>query len=151
MKRLRRLRSSSKRVTASEASQSFVARAVVDAPLWGGRWNGANLETRRGCSAPQNDGNHGTYSQYDIDASETGFLIRQSGITGLSCTYTGTYTPGVMPRQGSGTLGCSDGKRGTFTARDFRVSANEMSVKLAVRLDTTETCAIDAVLGGLRY
>jgi hypothetical protein len=134
-----------------EASQSFVLREVIDSPALGGRWNGANLETRRECASAQNNGDHGTYAQYDINASESEFFIRQTGITGLACTYTGTFSPGATPRQGSGRLDCSDGKRGDFTARDFRVAANEMSIKLAIALDTTESCRIEAILGGLRY
>ncbi|HUP28582.1 MAG TPA: hypothetical protein VM122_00305 [Usitatibacter sp.] len=135
----------------SEASQSFVMRSVLDSPFIGGRWNGSDLETRRGCTAPQNDGNHGTYAQYDITASDTGFLIQQSGVTGLNCTYTGTFTPGVIPRTGSGSYTCTDGKRGDFTARDFHVGLNEFSIKLGIKLNTTETCIVDAILGGLRY
>ncbi len=135
----------------SEASQSFVMRSVVDSPYIGGRWNGSDLETRRGCTASQNDGNHGTYAQFDINASDTGFLIQQSGVTGLNCTYTGTFTADVAPRTGSGTYTCTDGKRGDFTARDFRVTQNEFSIKLAISLNTTESCSVDAILGGLRY
>jgi hypothetical protein len=135
----------------SEASQSFVMRSVADSPYIGGRWNGADLETRRGCNAPQNDGNHGTYAQFDINASDTGFLIQQSGITGLNCTYTGTFTPGAAPRTGAGSYSCTDGKRGDFTASDFRATQNEFSIKLAITLTGSERCSIDAILGGLRY
>jgi hypothetical protein len=135
-----------------EASQSFVLREVLPSmPFIGGRWNGADLESRSGCTAPQNNGNHGTYAQFDIAASETGFTIQQSGITGLDCTYTGAFRPQAAPREATGTYSCTDGKRGSFTARDFQVSQNQMSIKLAARLDTTETCSIDAILGGLRY
>jgi hypothetical protein len=134
-----------------EASQSFVLREVVDSPLLGGRWNGVDLETRSNCNAAQNNGNHGTYGQFDINASDTGFLIQQSGITGLNCTYTGTFKPGVLPREGTGTYTCTDGKRGDFTARDFRVTQDAFSMLLAIKLTGTETCDIQAKLGGMRY
>jgi hypothetical protein len=134
-----------------EASQSFVLRDIVETPLLGGRWNGANLETRRSCNAPQNDGSHGTYAQYDINASEREFLIRQTAITGLACTYTGTFDAGATARVGTGRVSCTDGKQGDFTARDFRVGANEMSIKLSIQLDTTEACLVESIVGGLRY
>lgn len=134
-----------------EASQSFVLREVAEAPLLGGRWNGVDLETRSGCNAAQNNGNHGTYAQYDINASDAGFLIQQSGITGLNCTYTGTFKPGVLPREGTGSFTCTDGKRGDFTAHDFRVTADAFSLLLAIKLAGTEACDIQAKLGGMRY
>ena len=134
-----------------EASQSFVLREVADAPLLGGRWNGVDLEARSGCNAAQNNGNHGTYAQYDINASDTGFMIQQSGITGLNCTYKGTFRPGVLPREGTGTYTCTDGKRGDFTARDFRVTQDAFSMLLAIKLTGSEACEIQAKLGGMRY
>jgi hypothetical protein len=135
-----------------EASQSFVMRQLLASiPYIGGRWNGADLESRMNCASAQNNGNHGTYAQFDITASETVFNIQQTGITGLNCTYTGNFRPGVSPREASGSYSCSDGKKGDFTARDFQVGPNQMSMKLAIQLDTTETCSIEANLGGLRY
>lgn len=134
-----------------ESSQSFVLREVIDSPHIGGRWNGVDLETRSGCNAAQNNGNHGTYAQFDINASDTGFLIQQSGITGLNCTYTGTFRVGVLPREGTGTLSCTDGKRGDFTARDFRVIDDAFTLRLSIKLTGSEACSIEAKLGGMRY
>jgi hypothetical protein len=134
-----------------EASQSFVLREVTDSPFLGGRWNGVDLETRSNCNAAQNNGNHGTYAQYDISASDTTFLIQQSGVTGLNCTYTGTFKPGVLPREGTGSYTCTDGKRGDFSARDFRVTNDAFSMRLAIKLTSTEACDIEAKLGGMRY
>ena len=50
----------------------------------------------------------------------------------------------------SGNLVCSDGKRGTWQSMTMQVMAKSMSLELAVQLDTTETCKINAILGGLR-
>ena len=135
-----------------EASQSFVMRQLLASVAFiGGRWNGADLESRMNCTAPQNDGNHGTYAQFDIAASDSSFTIQQSGITGLNCTYAGTFRPGIVPREATGSYSCTDGKRGDFTARELQVTQNQMSLKLSIQLNTTETCSIEAVLGGVRY
>ena len=37
-----------------------------DAPVIWGRWNGANIERRSNCTNSQNNGQHGTYGQFDI-------------------------------------------------------------------------------------
>ena len=50
----------------------------------------------------------------------------------------------------SGTYSCGDGKRGTFQSRGILVTPHEISIRLATKLDTTESCDIDAILGGSR-
>jgi hypothetical protein len=135
-----------------ESAQSFVVRETRDdAPVLTGRWNGANLERRSNCAAAQNNGDRGTYAQYDISI-EQGFIgIQESGITGLTCTYFGPYQQDGTSRQASGTYTCSDGKRGDFTASSFLVTPNEMSIRLDIKLNTSESCSIDAILGGSRF
>jgi hypothetical protein len=135
-----------------ESTQGFVVREVRDgAPSLAGRWNGANLENRSQCSSADHNGTHGTYAQYDITFDQGMMGIAESGITGLNCTYTGPYSQNGTARQASGAYICSDGKRGDFTAKSFLVTPNEMSIRLDIRLDTTETCVIDAILGGSRF
>ncbi|MGZ5100813.1 MAG: hypothetical protein ACXWF2_03285 [Usitatibacter sp.] len=134
-----------------ESAQSFAVREVRDgAPPLTGRWNGANLERRTGCAAAQNNGDRGTYAQYDISI-EQGFIgIQESAITGLACTYFGPYLQDGTSRQASGSYTCSDGKRGDFTATSFLVTPSEMSIGLDIKLNTSESCAIAAILGGSR-
>lgn len=115
-----------------------------------GTWNGAVLEARSNCSNAPNNGSHGTYAQYDIGIASGAILITQSGITGLQCNYLGIYSEAGAERQAAGTLTCSDGKRGTWQVTNFLVTENEMSLKLSEQLNSTETCTINAVLGGSR-
>ncbi len=118
-----------------------------------GAWNGADLENRSNCTNAQNDGKHGTYAEFDLyhDPVAHALGINQTGITGLTCTYSGSY--GASPTDGtwSGHYACSDGKQGSFRTVGITVLANALSIHLAVLLDTTETCTIDAVLGAARY
>jgi hypothetical protein len=81
--------------TAASAQQNPLARPVApSAAAINGRWNGVNLEKRSACTSPQNEGNRGTYAQFDIVADSTGNLsIQQSRITGLNCTYSMRYQP----------------------------------------------------------
>ena len=133
--------------------QSFVVREVKgDAPSLAGRWNGANLEVRSGCRNPDANGNHGTYHQSMIRFDLDRLVIEEAttSASALTCTYVGPYIQQGTMRAASGTLTCSDGKQGRFTTKDILVTPNEMSLRLAIQLDTTETCAIDAVLGGSR-
>lgn len=119
-----------------------------------GTWNGAVLEARSNCFNAPNNGNHGTYAQYDIGIGNGAIVITQIGIlignTSLQCNYLGTYSQAGAERQASGTLTCSDGKRGTWQVTNFLVTENEMSLRLSEQLNTTETCTIFAVLGGSR-
>jgi hypothetical protein len=135
-----------------EPLQSFVAREVrADAPLLDGRWNGANLERRSNCTSPQNDGQRGTYAQYDIGINDGLFTISETAVTGLTCTYNGTYTQDGTRRHAAGTYSCSDGKRGDFTTTDFLVTATEMQIRMDIKLNGTESCTIDAIVGGSRF
>lgn len=120
------------------------------APL-GGRWNGEVVEQRSNCNASQNNGQHGTYGQLDItvDLPSQSINVALTAVTGLTCNYVGTFQSGGA-LQWSGTLGCSDGKHGTFRARSFLVTPNALSIRLAAKLDTTESCDIDAIIGGSR-
>jgi len=136
----------------SEALQSFTPeRAYATLASLGGRWNGANLERRTGCTQPQNDGTRGTYAQYDITTSSESLNVQQTGITGLTCSYAGTLSTPAALRTATGTYSCSDGKRGTWRVTDFLSRPTEMQLRLEVKLNTTETCSIDAILGGSRF
>ncbi|HXN16607.1 MAG TPA: hypothetical protein VN878_09515 [Usitatibacter sp.] len=135
-----------------ESAQSFVVQRVLStAPSLAGRWNGANLEQRSNCTQAQNNGNHGTYAQYQISLGANSILISESGVTGIHCDYSGNYRQTGVRREASGSYSCSDGKSGTWQATSFLVSDYEMSIRLAVRLTGTETCSIDAILGGSRW
>lgn len=115
-----------------------------------GTWNGAILESRSNCLSAVNNGNFGTYAQIDISVSAGGIDIRQTGITGLTCTYSGPYSDNGGSRQASGNFICSDGRRGTWMVTDFLVTDTALSLKIAEQLTATETCAISAVMGGSR-
>jgi hypothetical protein len=162
MKRLnpirRRVRLAKRGVRAGLAAAGIAAAiGAALAPLPGhaqssltGTWNGAVLEARSNCSNAPNNGNHGTYAQYDIGIGNGAIQITQSGITGLQCNYLGSYSEAGADRQAAGSFTCSDGKRGTWQATNFLVTENEMSLKLSEQLNTTEICTVNAVLGGSR-
>ena len=136
----------------SEALQSFaVDRVYASLTSLGGRWNGANLERRSGCTQPQNEGTRGTYAQYDITISSESVNVQQTGITGLTCAYTGTLATPAALKTASGSYSCSDGKRGTWRVVDYLSRPTEMQLRMEVKLNTTETCSIDAILGGSRF
>lgn len=137
-----------------EGMQSFVARGVRDAPRITGIWNGANLERRSNCSAAQNNGAHGTYAQWNItlNSATSAFRIVETGITGLDCTYAGVHRiAGNRHQVTDGTYTCTDGKRGAFTSTDVLVSETALSIRLAIKLSGSETCDIDAIIGGSRF
>lgn len=136
----------------SESQQAFVAqRTLALGTLIAGRWNGADLERRSACTQPQNEGTRGTYAQYDITVTSDSLGITQTGITGLACQYRGQLaTPFVIPGS-AGTYSCSDGKRGTWRVKDMLATATEMQLRMDIKLDTTETCSVDAILGGSRF
>jgi hypothetical protein len=52
---------------------------------------------------------------------------------------------------GYGTGALNDGKRGTFQSSGFLITPTEMQIRLAIKLDTPETCDVDAILGGSRF
>ena len=139
-------------LAAAAQSNPNARGGIPDLGALSGFWNGADLERRSNCSATQNDGMHGTYAEYfvSLDRSANVMGITETGVTGLSCTYAGSYTPGVSP-QWSGAYRCSDGKQGDFQAQSFLVTPHEMSIRLSIKLNSTETCDIDAILGGSRY
>lgn len=125
----------------------------VAAPALAGQWQGAIIETRSSCAAPQNNGGRATYGQYNIGMAGSGIgniVIALAGVTGLQCSYSGDFTTNGARLSASGTLSCNDGKRGTWHSTSMIVLARAMSLELAVQLDTTETCTIAAVLGGSR-
>lgn len=136
----------------SESQQAFVAqRTVAQGSQVAGRWNGADLERRSTCTQPQNEGTRGTYAQYDITLTSDSLGITQTGVTGLTCQYRGQLAaPFVIPGA-TGTYSCSDGKRGTWRMKDVLATATEMQLRLDIQLDTTETCSVDAILGGSRF
>ena len=116
-----------------------------------GRWNGVDLERRTACTQPQNEGNRGTYAQFDIVADAGGGLvITQSGITGLNCTYTLRYTRENATLAVTGTYGCSDGKQGNISGGDLRMHGRSFDLRMAIRLTAAETCQVDALLSMAR-
>jgi len=134
--------------------QSFVARQVGPAASIEGTWNGANLERRSNCSAAQNNGARGTYAQWVVALDRVSNTLRivESGITGLSCTYTGTHRlNGNRHEWVDGQYACTDGKTGTFHSTEIMVASTALSIRLATKLSGTETCDIDAILGGSRF
>ena len=140
-------------IRASADGVEFARRTFVVKPraVLAGRWNGADLERRSGCKAAQNDGSHGTYAQMTVSYGDGAFSLQEAGVTGLSCTYTGTSTEDALGLHASGTYACSDGKTGTFKTTDVMVSEREMSMQLSVQLTGSESCTIDKTLGGSRY
>lgn len=137
----------------AHAGDNPIARAPASGVAIDGAWNGADLEDRTGCTKPENDGRHGTYAEFDLshDANARVLGLNQTGITGLTCTYSGSYRTSPSDGTWSGHYSCSDGKQGTFHALGIAVLPNALSIHLAVLLDTTETCTIDAVIGGARF
>ena len=135
-----------------EPLQSFVIREVADAaPRITGRWNGANIERRSNCTNPGANGDHGTYAEYQVGLQDGLFTISETAVTGLTCTWNGTYSQDGTQRHLTGTYFCSDGKRGKFTAKDWLLTPTEMQIRMDIQLDTTETCTIDAIVGGSRF
>ena len=118
-----------------------------------GSWNGANLENRSNCSATQNNGSHGTYAQYAVsfDLPNAIMGIDETAITGLRCSYLGGYTDDRFRPQWTGNYSCSDGKTGSFVMQKLLATPNEMSIRLAIKLNGSETCDVDAILGGSRF
>ena len=115
-----------------------------------GRWNGVDLERRSNCAAEQNNGTRGTYAQFDVTADATTFVIAQSGITGLNCTYSGRNEIVGNRLRVTGTLSCSDGKQGNFETTSIDVNAFSLALQMSIRLTATESCSIDALLSMAR-
>lgn len=137
---------------AAAQSNPLARGGIPDPAALAGTWNGADLERRSNCSATQNEGTHGTYAEYFISIDSLGKVMRitETAVTGLTCVYHGNYAQGAS-LQWSGTYSCSDGKRGDFQSQSFLVTPNEMSIRLAIKLNTTESCDVDAIVGGSRF
>ena len=134
----------------NSASQAFTAtEARFDAPGFAGTWSGADLERRTNCARAENNGNHGTWAQYAITFAGGVFGIQQTGFTGLNCTYQGSYTEPDYKM--SGTYSCNDGKTGNFVSTGTMVTDREISLQLAIKLTGTESCTVDATIGGSRF
>jgi hypothetical protein len=133
------------------AQENPLARHAFDDPasIVAGAWNGADLEKRSNCAAAQNNGTRGTYAEYDVSFDRTRSLlgIEEIGITGLHCTYTGNYSG----NRWNGTYTCTDGKTGNFQSQDVMATRNALSIRLAIKLTGSETCDVDAILGGSRF
>lgn len=130
-------------------AQSFTPRELrFDAPGLAGTWYGSDVERRSQCTRSQNDGNHVTYAQYQVAFGGSSFSIRQTGVTGLDCTYAGTYDANTLAL--AGTYSCSDGKTGTLASTGVMVTEREMSIQVSIKLNGSESCTIDATLGGSR-
>ena len=134
------------------AQQNPLARPSAPSALaLNGRWNGVNLERRSACTNPQNEGNRGTYAQFDVVADAAGNLsITQSGITGLNCTYAGRYEASGRALSVQGNYSCTDGKQGAFSSGYAEVHALSFDLRLAIRLTGNETCQVDSLLSMAR-
>jgi hypothetical protein len=122
-------------------------------PGLAGIWFGAIIETRSNCTQPQNNGGRATYGQYDIGigAGPSGAIsISLAAVTGLQCTYGGNFTTNGARLNASGNMSCSDGRRGSWQSTNIAITAKSMTLELDVKLNTTETCNVAAILGGVR-
>jgi hypothetical protein len=125
--------------------------AAPTAAAIAGRWNGVDLEKRTSCTQSQNNGNRGTYAQFDIIADDGGNLtITQSGITGLNCTYMGRFQPDRMELAVEGSYSCSDGKQGSVSNGRLTVHGLSLDLRMAIRLTGSESCEIDGLLSMAR-
>ena len=137
-----------------QGMQGFVAREVRSAPSVAGTWNGANLERRSNCASSANNGTRGTYAQWVVTLDTVGdrLRIQETGITGLSCTYAGSHRyVGNRQEWYDGTYSCTDGKTGNFSSTDIQVTSTALSIRLAIKLTGSESCDIDAIIGGSRF
>ena len=129
----------------------FPRQLPPHAPSFSGRWNGVDLERRSNCASAQNNGNRGTYAQFDVVAVNNGDLnITQTGITGLNCEYRGRTRLVGGGLEYDGTLSCSDGKQGSFEGHVVDAAATRLHLRLAIQLTGAESCTIDAILGMVR-
>ena len=134
--------------------QAFIPREVRDYGGVSGTWNGANLERRTNCTASQNNGSRGTYAQWVVTRDSVGdqLRIQETGITGLSCTYSGPYRlVGNQVEWYDGTYSCTDGKTGNFHSTEVFANRTALSIRLAIKLTGSESCDIDAIIGGSRF
>jgi hypothetical protein len=127
------------------------APAAGTTALIDGRWNGANLERRSNCTAAQNNGTRGTYAEFVVSTNGDGDIgITETAITGLICNYFGKYRIEGANRSATGTCSCNDGKRGNFQTKGILVTGTALSIRMDIQLESSETCTIDAIIGGSR-
>lgn len=142
-------------VSRAQTAENPIARHLLEDPsqIVPGAWNGADLEKRSNCTQPENNGTRGTYAEYDVAFDRTASLlgIDQIGITGLHCSYSGTYTPDRFRPTWNGFYSCTDGKTGNFQSQSILATTNALSIRLSIKLTGSETCDIDAILGGSRF
>jgi len=138
---------------ASAQQNPATRRGPPDFNMLAGTWNGANIETRSACTRPQNEGFHGTYAEYGIthDPSSALINVNETTTSGIFCNYSGTYAGDSLRPKWTGTMSCSDGKHGSFDSSGFLITATEMQIRLNIKLDGTETCSVDSILGGSRF
>ena len=129
------------------------ARPRHDAGAFGGaHWNGAHLEQRSQCTTPQNNGFHGTYSDYlfRIDTSQRTITLDEIAVTGLTCNYFGTYQDDGRLTW-TGNMSCSDNRTGAFNAHTLFIHGNVFEIRMQIQLNSSERCAIDAIVSGARF
>jgi hypothetical protein len=121
--------------------------------LLAGLWNGANLENRSNCAAPQNNGTHGTYAQYEVSFDRPNSImgITETAISPVTCSYLGTYNNDPIQPQWVGNYSCGDGKTGSFAMQRLIATPNSMYLRLTIKLTGSESCDVDAILGGSRF
>src|SRR5688500_9867564 len=133
------------------AAQANPFARTLDPAVLNGRWNGVNLELRSDCASAQNNGNRGTYAQFDVSSFSNGeFIVAQSGITGLNCEYRGRTTAERLGLAFEGTYSCTDGKQGSFRSTAFEATASRLHLRLATQLTGSESCRIDAIVNMAR-
>jgi len=127
--------------------------ARADPMALDGRWNGADIERRSNCLHPENDGQHGTYAEYDfaVDTANRFLSVAQFGVTGINCSWGGNYQADAFHIDWSGNYNCTDGKSGSFRSKSFLLTPNAMSIRLDIKLSGSEVCDIDSILGGSRF
>ena len=134
------------------AQTNPAARPTRDISVLNGVWNGAHLEQRSNCMTPENNGGHGTYSQYifSLNAPGHGLALAEAAIQGLNCTWDGTFDQQDGHWTWGGTLSCSDGRTGTFQSENIFANMSVMTIHLAIHLTGSESCTVDAVISGAR-
>jgi hypothetical protein len=137
---------------AAQAQQNPAARLARDLTPLTGHWNGAHLEQRSACASAPNNGFHGTYAEYiaRIDPGST-LVVDEIAITGLTCSFVGTFHEEDGRTLWSGNHSCSDGRAGPFESSSIFAANTLMSMHLAIHLTGKESCSIDAILSGARF
>jgi hypothetical protein len=137
---------------AAQAQQNPAARLAHDLTPLIGHWNGAHLEQRSSCASVGNNGFHGTYAEYivRIDPGST-LVVDEIAITGLTCSFVGTFHEENGRTLWSGNHSCSDGRAGPFESLSIFAANTLMSMHLSIHLTGNESCAIDAILSGARF